>query len=231
MATGRKAGRNIRELAFRRRFKAMTAFGSAIVLLVFPFIFNRLWQDLLAQFVSPDAQSPAAPTLPPLFYIGCVVASLACVLNGRYWWQRANRADQGAKGEEDVAQAIADLEQIGWTVEYGLWLGKGLGDADIVCVSPRQKAYVIDVKSHRGTIVTDGQKLYRKMGHQKHAFEKDFLKQVMKQAFRVKQLKEVKFVTPILAFSQAQVATPMGKTQGVYVVEKDRLASLLKKLG
>jgi len=53
----------------------------------------------------------------------------------------------------------------------------------------------------------------------------------MKQAFQVKQIKNLKFVTPILAFSQAQVAMPMGKTQGVYVVEKDRLASLLKKLG
>lgn len=223
----RKAGQNIRNLALQRRVKALTAMASAALLIVLPFLLQTLFQELLAQF---SRSSSSASSLPPIIYVFCLVASLGCLFNGLYWWRRANHADQGAKGEEDIAEAIADLPAAGWTIEYGLRLGKGLGDIDIVCLSPRNKTYVIDVKSHRGRVIADGQKLYRLMGSQKYAFEKDFLKQVMKQAFQVKQQKQLKFVTPIIAFSDAKVQIK-GKIQGVYVVEKSRLSYLLKKLG
>ncbi|MEM6519158.1 MAG: nuclease-related domain-containing protein [Cyanobacteria bacterium P01_C01_bin.70] len=201
--------------------------ASAIFLFALPFLLQTIFQELLA--LLPRSSSPT-PSLPPIFYLLCLVASIGCLLNGLYWWRRANHADQGAQGEEEIAQAIADLPAAGWKIEYGLRLGKGLGDVDIVCVSPRNKAYVIDVKSHRGRVIANGQKLYRLMGSHKYAFEKDFLKQVMKQAFQVKQQKQLKFVTPILAFSDAKV-TFKGKIQGVYVVEKSRLSYLLNKLG
>ena len=226
-SSNRKAGQNIRNLALQRRVKALVAVASAALLIALPFLLQILSQELLAQFSS---SSSPAPSLPPFFYVFCLVGSIGCLLNGLYWWRRANHADQGAQGEEDVAKAIADLPAAGWTIEYGLRLGKGLSDIDVVCLSPQNKAYVIDVKSHRGKVITDGQKLYRLMGSQKYAFEKDFLKQVMKQAFQVKQQKRLKFVTPILAFSNAKV-TLKGKVQGVYVVEKSRLSYLLNKLG
>ena len=226
-SSNRKAGQNIRNLALQRRVKALTAVASAIFLVALPFLLQHIFQELLTQFSRNSASNLG---LPLIVYIACLVAGGGCLLNGLYWWRRANHADQGAQGEETVAKAIADLPAAGWTIEYGLRLGKGLGDADIVCLSPRNRAYVIDVKSHRGYVITDGQKLYRLMGNQKYAFEKDFLKQVMKQAFQVKQQKQLKFVTPILAFSNAKV-TLKGKIQGVYVVEKSRLSSLLNKLG
>ena len=160
-----------------------------------------------------------------------VIASLGAIANGFYWWQRANHADQGARGEEDVAIVLAGLTASGWQIEYNVRLGKGLGDADVVCRSPRQNAYAIDVKSHRGRVVTDGQQLYRMMGQQKYSFEKDFLKQVKRQAVVLKQQRNWRFVTPILAFSQANVAASISQVQGVYVVEKARLSALLKQLG
>ncbi|MEM6453414.1 MAG: nuclease-related domain-containing protein [Cyanobacteria bacterium P01_D01_bin.105] len=223
----RKAGQNIRNLALQRRVKALTAFAAAAFLIALPFLLRTIFQELLTLF--PDSSSSAL-SLPLIVYVVSLVAGIGCLLNGLYWWRRAAHADQGAQGEEDVAKAIASLRTGGWTIEYGLRLGKGLGDADIVCLSPQNRAYVIDVKSHRGTVVAEEQKLYRLMGAQKYPFEKDFLKQVMKQAFQVKQQKQLKFVTPILAFSNAKV-TLKGKIQGVYVVEKSRLSYLLNKLG
>ena len=140
-------------------------------------------------------------------------------------------ADQGAKGEEDTAEEIFQLEQEGWQIEYGMRLSNKLGDVDIVCVSPQNKAYVIDVKSHRGEVTTDGKQLYRRMGKTTYPFEKNFLNQAMKQALQVKEQKGLGFVTPIVAFSNAKVLVPPGKLQKVYVVEKSRLVSLLKSLG
>ena len=159
------------------------------------------------------------------------MTSLGAIANGLYWWRRANHADQGARGEEDVALALAGLIASGWQVEYNVRLGKGLGDADVVCLSPRQNAYAIDVKSHRGRVLADGQQLYRMMGQQKYSFEKDFLKQVKRQALVLKQQRNWRFVTPIVAFSQAHVAASISQVQRVYVVEKARLPALLKQLG
>ncbi len=153
------------------------------------------------------------------------------VANGSFLWKRANHADQGAKGEEDTAQEISQLAQLGWQVDYGMRLGSGLGDADIVCISPQNKAYVIDVKSHRGEVTTDGKQLYRRMGKTTYSFEKSFLKQAMKQALQVKKQKNLSFVTPIVSFSDAKVSVPSSRIQNVYVIEKLKLVPLLKSLG
>ncbi|MGD1940693.1 MAG: nuclease-related domain-containing protein [Leptolyngbyaceae cyanobacterium] len=227
----RKAGQNIRDLAMKRRLKAVMSFVSAVFLLVLPFILHHIFGTLLDQLSFSSAQASRRFEVPPLFYLMFVMASLGAIANGFYWWQRASHADQGARGEEDVAIALAGLTASGWQIEYNVRLGKGLGDADVVCRSPRQNAYAIDVKSHRGRVVTDGQQLYHMMGQPKYSFEKDFLKQVKRQALVLKQQRNWRFVTPILAFSQANVAASIRQVQGVYVVEKARLSALLKQLG
>ncbi|MEM6435567.1 MAG: hypothetical protein AAF773_17200 [Cyanobacteria bacterium P01_D01_bin.115] len=79
--------------------------------------------------------------------------------------------------------------------------------------------------------MTDGQRLYRMMGQQKYAFEKDFLKQVKRQALMLKQQRDWRFVTPMVAFLQAHVAASISQVQHVYVVAKARLPALLKQLG
>ncbi|MGB3295369.1 MAG: nuclease-related domain-containing protein, partial [Phormidesmis sp.] len=135
-----------------------------------------------------------------------------------------------ARGEEETAQEMLQLEQTGWQVEYGVRLGR-LGDVDIVCTSPQNKTYVIDVKSHRGEVTTDGKQLRRRMGKATYQFEKNFLNQAMRQALQVREQKDLSFVTPIVAFSSAKVSVPVGKLKNVYVVEKSRLVSLLRQLG
>lgn len=228
----RRAGQNIRELAVKRRLKAIASFVSAGCVFLFPLFLVNAFEKLLKPLSSLNPSHPQSSlNLPPTFYAMVVILPLGLVANGVFLWKRANRADQGAKGEEETAQEIGHLEQEGWQVEYGMRLGNRLGDADIVCISPQNKAYVIDVKSHRGEITTDGKQLYRRMGKTTYPFEKNFLDQAMKQALQVKKQKDLNFVTPIVAFSNAKVLVPTGKSNKVYVVEKSRLVSLLKSLG
>ncbi|MEB3209829.1 MAG: nuclease-related domain-containing protein [Leptolyngbyaceae bacterium] len=229
---GRQAGQNIRELALKRRVKAITSFIAAGCIILLPLILIRALDDLLQSLTSTNSSEPQSSLdMPPIFYVMLIAIALGLVANGFALWKRANRADQGAKGEESTAQVLEQLEKEGWKVEYGMRLGNKLGDADIVCISPKNKVYVIDVKSHKGKVIREGEQLQRYIGATKYSFEKDFISQVMKQALQVKKQKGFKFVTPVLAFSDAQVSLPSGQLRNVYVVEKKRLASLLKSLG
>ncbi|NJL90171.1 MAG: NERD domain-containing protein [Coleofasciculaceae cyanobacterium SM2_1_6] len=229
--SSRKAGRNIRGLAINRRIEAITSFALAGIFLCAPFFVKAL-ENYVKQIPSLNlSKTQFALNLPPIVYIFFVVIALLSVAKGIFLWKRANHADQGAKGEEDTAQEISQLEQDGWQVEFNLSLGNRLGDVDIICISPQDKAYSIDVKSHRGEVTTDGKQLYRRWGNTKNSFEKNFLEQAMKQALQVKKQKNLSFVTPIVAFSDAKVTVPAGKVQKVYVVEKSKLVALLKSLG
>ena len=227
-----QAGENVRKMALKRRIKAITSFVSAGFMALFPFLFVKIFGAFLERRSSLNSsQTPSLRLqLPIIFYVIFIFISLGLVINGIYLWKRANHADQGAKGEEDIAQLMTKLKQEGWQIEYGVWLGNRLGDADIICISPRGKAYVIDVKSHRGKVTTDGTQLYKKMGKSTYPFKKNFLQQAMKQALQVKKQKKLNFVTPIVAFSNAQVSLQAEKLQNVYVVEKEKLISLLKSL-
>jgi len=228
----RRAGQNIRALALERRFKAIVSFIGAGLLIVLPFLVVKIFNDFLQQASFSNSDQPQASiNMPFIFYVAFIVMAFCLGANGVFLWQRANRADQGAKGEEEMGSELSSLEREGWSIEYGMRLGNKLGDADIVCVSPQRKAYVIDVKSHRGEVVADGGQLSRRMGKEKYSFEKDFVSQVKKQAVDVRSQKDLKFVTPILAFSAAKVSVPSNKLRNVYVVEKSKLVSLLKSLG
>jgi hypothetical protein len=227
----RRPGQNIRELAQKRRRRAIVSFGSAagiIVCLPIAAISESIVAKIYAN-LKPPIDPPIA--FPLAFYAIFTAVALILALNGLSLWKKANRATQGAKGEEATGKQLIELKKEGWDIEYGMRLGSGLGDADIVCVSPQGKAFVIDVKSHRGQVVTDGKTLYRRTRRNKYPFEKNFLRQSMKQALQVKQQKGLSFVTPIVAFSAARVSVPSGKVAGVYVVGGKRLVGLLRGLG
>lgn len=232
--SNRRAGKNIRQLAIKRRTKAMICFASAGVTFFSPIILVKMINDFLKQMSSLSSSQPQPSlNLPIIFYAPFIMLGFAAIANGVLLWKRANHADQGAHGEEDTAEAIASLEREGWQLEYGTRLGKSRADVDIICISPQGKAYVIDVKSHRGEVTTDGTQLYRhrRFGDQRSSFEKNFLNQVKRQAVQVKEQKGLGFVTSILAFSNAKVLVPSSQLQKVYVVEKSRLLQLLKSLG
>ncbi|MEE3719341.1 nuclease-related domain-containing protein [Tumidithrix elongata RA019] len=229
----RLAGQNIRRLAAKRRFKAMGSFISAGLIIVAPVILFKILENFLKQtfLLTSKVQFSLFQFSAFIFPILFILVALGLAFNGVYLWQQADRADRGAKGEEDVAKEMEPLERESWQIEYGMLLAGRLGDADILCISPQSRAYVVDVKSHRGEVIMDGNQLSRRMGKATYKFEKDFLECSMKQALQVKKQKGLNFVTPIVVFSDAKVSVTAGKHRGVHVVEKLRLVSLLRSLG
>jgi hypothetical protein len=214
-------GKNVRLLALRRRTKAIALWGAAGLLIVLPFAVTFFVRSL---------PSLAAVTLPMWTYIACFVLALFTLLQAQYWWKRANHADQGAAAEEEIAQVLASLENLGWQIEYGV-RDRRVGDVDVFLLSPKGQAYTIDVKSHRGRVQFDGKQLYRQYGQSRKLFEKDFLKQAKHQAVVMKQRKKSKFVTPIVVFSSATIQGISNPVEGVYIIGKEKLLSCLQSLG
>lgn len=213
------AGQNVRRLAFRRRLQALQSFFGAGVL------------PVMVVFLFPVLAIGLGFIAAILIVAIAAFGALGFVFRGIDLWQAANRADQGASAEETVAEVLSELESKGWTFEYGLRLDEGLGDADVICLSPQKKAYVIDVKSHKGTVIFQDHRLYRRMGRTVYPFKKDFLQIVMKQAIQVRDKKKFDFVTPIIVFTRAQLAVSHKKIRGVYVIGEDDLVAKLQELG
>lgn len=214
-----KAGQNVREMARHRRFQSWRSFfGAALLPLMIVFFFPILVFGL--GFIG-------AIVVVAIAFFG----ALGFAFRGIDLWQAANRADLGAQAEEGVAEILTSLEPQGWQFQYGLRLEEGLGDADVICVSPKKNVYVIDVKSHKGTVIFQEHRLHRRMGRTIYSFKKDFLQLVMKQALQVREKKQFDFVTPILVFTRAQLAVSQKKIRGVYVIAQDDLLHKLQELG
>jgi hypothetical protein len=215
-----RAGQNVRSLAFRRRLKAFKNLGGAVLLLVVPLILP------IARSLSPILINVA---LPAWSYLICIALAILLVFQANHFWKRAKHADQGALAEEQIADLLISLGNQGWQVEFGIQ-HRRVGDIDVFLLSPTGKAFSIDVKSHRGIVRASNQQLYRKRKTSEEPFEKDFLKQAKKQAVAIKELKGLRFVTPIVVFSNAKVDGVSNPIAGVHVLEKATLLSYLRSL-
>lgn len=211
-----KAGMRIRQLAHERRSKALARFGGAFSLVVSPF--------LILLLISIPSR------LGILIVLGCWVGAALLYQQGQQLWIKANQADQGAHGEEEIARLLKPLERQGWIIEYNVPL-KRWGDADVFLCSPKSNYFVIDVKSNKGRVFFDGAMLKRRYGKQVHDFNngKNLLQAVKGQASALKQMKRVSFVQPIICFTQANLEKIKQNKQinGVYVVNAVNLLSLL----
>lgn len=163
-----------------------------------------------------------------LLAFGGLVASYYLYRNGQYLMKRASDAQRGARAETEVAALLDALKYQRWEIEYNLPIRKW-GDADIVLHSPEDNWYVIDVKSHSGTKVYEGGHLRKRYGRNTYDFrEGDLLRKVKGQAKEVRNLRRVRWVTPILCFTKGDIDIPCNVVSGVYVVEaKDLVSNLL----
>ena len=163
-----------------------------------------------------------------LLAFGGFVCSYYLYRNGRYLMKRASDAQRGAKAEIEVAALLDGLKYKGWEIEYNLPIRK-CGDADVVLHSPEDNWYVIDVKSHNGTKVYEGGRLRKRYGRNTYDFQEgDLLHKVKGQAKEVRNLKRVRWVTPILCFTKGDIDIPCNVVSGVYVVNgKDLVSNLL----
>ena len=209
-----KAGENIRELARERRTEALKHLAFSVYLAIAPLIM------------------PLPAGLKTLFLIGCWVGAFVLYQKAQYLLLRANLADQGAEGEETVAQLLKPLECQGWEIEYNIPLSRW-GDADAFLRSPKGNCFVVDTKTNKGGIFYDGAVLMLRYGKQIHEFsnDKNILKAVKGQARAIKEIKQVKFVQPVLCFTQANLSgiNQNNMIDGVYVVDTINLLKLLNQ--
>lgn len=133
---------------------------------------------------------------------------------------------EGARGEEKLGAALAELETRGWTVLHDVVLDSW--NIDHVAIGPTG-VFTIETKSHRGRIQHDGQQLLRSG----HPLEKDFLRQAKSQGLWLgKQLEQRGhnvFVTPIVCFTRAYVRVPKSATRPVVVVPLKWLLETLER--
>jgi hypothetical protein len=155
----------------------------------------------------------------PLYLVG-LGAGVVFFLRGRKLFRQAARADQGARGEEAIAKILRQLPS-DWKTEFNRRV-HGVGDVDAIIRSPRGKTWTIDVKSHRGTIIEKDGKLYKVVGNNTYSMQKDFIAAAKKQAALVKNMDNLRYVTPVICFSSAKVEIEHS-VQGVYVISRSEL--------
>lgn len=211
----KKPGEYIRKLARKRTRSAMIRYFLAAGVSIF-----TVWL-----FIIFSTSSAAI-----LILLAGIGGSYYLCRTGRYFQKRALDAQRGAKAETDVADLLDVLELKKWHIEYNLRI-KIWGDADIVLHSPQGKCYVVDVKSHGGTKISENGRLRRRYGKNIHDFrEGDLIHKVKGQAKEVRKLKGVEWVTAILCFTRGGVNISDNELNGVYVVDARDLVDILLRL-
>ncbi|MBW4520766.1 MAG: NERD domain-containing protein [Scytolyngbya sp. HA4215-MV1] len=203
---------NLHRLAFQRRVKAVGFVGAALICLSLPILLLVIPNTALPGWVS---------------FVLLVSAGIFA-FQAKKSFREAKNVDQGIAGEDAIAEVLKILENRGWKIERNLQI-RSIGDIDFLLTSPRAKTYILDAKSHRGLIFYQ-QKLQRRMGKKVHAFEKDFIAQMMKQVYAVKDFKKLTWITPLLVFSRARLNIPDRRIEGVYLAEVSEVIYLLECL-
>lgn len=209
------AGDNIRKLALLRKIKAYGYGTGGIFSLMLILV-------LIIGF-------PSSPTI--FLALPCFVFAVSWLYQSKKFFRLAAYAEQGAIAEREVSLLLSSLIDLGWKVEYNIKLPRW-GDADIFLLSPKNNAFVIDVKSHKGTIVFENKTLARRYGKKSYPFEKDFLKAVKGQAIALNKIKQKNFITPLLCFSQAnlKIQNKSKRVNGVFITNAQTLISTLEWL-
>lgn len=209
-----KAGKNIRRLAWKRKIRAIKMFAASGALFFVPaFIYSVL----------------SFTTISVIFHLFCWILGIFMFINSHKILNSANRADQGAAAEKSTALVLSELERDGWSMEYNIPL-RYWGDADAFLSSPKNNYYVVDTKSNKGTVFFDGTRLMLRYGSKIYPFSKDILSALRGQAVSLKELKGIRFVTPVICFSNAKIDLPTIVIEQVYILGHKSLVRTLKKI-
>ena len=157
---------------------------------------------------------------------------VGAIASGKKEAQSAKNAHQGATAEEDIFTLVeSELVPLGWQFRYNEKLAANW-DIDIVALSPTGKTYIIDVKSHKGTKLVTGDGVYRRYGNKIYPMKKDPLKGVLAQAVNLKQRDNLRWVTPLLCFTEGWIKyeSVERSPRGVEVVSARQLVASLLRL-
>jgi Holliday junction resolvase-like predicted endonuclease len=199
-----RAGRNIRAMAWEYRWQGACSWA------------------LAAGCVGATVGLPVLLNFSlavPLYWVGLGVGLVFC-FRGSMLFRQAARADQGAKGEEEIAKILRQLPS-GWKTEFNRRV-YGVGDVDVILTSPTGKTWTVDIKSQRGTIIEKQGKLYKVLGRNTYALKKDFIAAAKRQALLVRSMDNLRYVTPVICFSSAKVQIEHS-IEGVYVISRFEL--------
>lgn len=211
----KKPGEYIRTLARKRKVSAIISFFLAAGVLI-----ATVWLFIIFGNSSVGIL---------LLLVG-FTSSYYLYRSGTYFLKRAGDAQRGAQAETDVANLLDVRELERWQIEYNLRI-KRCGDADVVLHSPKDNWYVIDVKSHGGTKISQNGYLRRRYGKKIVDFtEGNLIKKAKAQAREVKLLKGASWVTAMLCFTRGGVDISDSEVSGVYVVSAGDLVDTLLRL-
>jgi hypothetical protein len=97
----------------------------------------------------------AARTAAPGVAAALLLVTVALLIDARRWLRLAGRSRVGARSEDEVQRALAQLETEGWRLRHSLpWRGRG--DIDSVAIAPTGVAFAIETKtkpSRTGTLL------------------------------------------------------------------------------
>ncbi|HBT74477.1 TPA: hypothetical protein DEB29_00485 [Candidatus Wolfebacteria bacterium] len=136
---------------------------------------------------------------------------------------------QGAGGELGVRITLRGLDDR-FRVLGSVVIGNK-GDMDFVVVGPTG-VWVIEVKSHKGRIRVENNRLLR----DNRPFDKDFLRQVWGATYALKDTLRARFpkvvhVQPVVVFSSpyAKLGVELNKADNAYVIGIDQLIRLIER--
>ncbi|MGZ4223127.1 MAG: nuclease-related domain-containing protein [Solirubrobacteraceae bacterium] len=88
----------------------------------------------------------AARTAAPGVAAALLLMTVALLIDARRWLRLAGRSRVGARSEDEVQRALAQLETEGWRLRHSLpWRGRG--DIDSVAIAPTGVAFAIETKT------------------------------------------------------------------------------------
>ena len=193
-------------------------------------------------WVIPDAVLgllPGQPEAMPAWVYGVAGAVGAGLLwQGWQTWRKSRSRQPQSEAKSIVAAVLLPLEDQGWTVKYSgggskaAKTGKGaktvVASLEALVSSPKGQHFLINIKSHRGKVGSEGDQIFRVYDQSPRPFETDLLAQTRQRAAGLKA--KLGEVTPILVFPEAWVEVGENPIAGVYVASRTTLrACLLQK--
>ncbi|AGY58008.1 nuclease-related domain-containing protein [Gloeobacter kilaueensis] len=201
-----QAGQNVQKLAIRRRNQALGLGICAFCLVLISLAILVFNSGLLSLAALP------------------LIGSAYFAWRSRQLIRQVARAKKGAQAERQVARLLESLPG-GWQLSFGERYPV-VGDIDALVIAPDKRAWCIDVKSHRGTVLLRSGQLWRVdfQGNERR-FEKDFIASAKTQARLASARKKLR-VRPIIVFSAARVQTPR-IVERVAILEMSELLNYL----
>jgi hypothetical protein len=212
--TYRNAAKSTREMAAGRRNQLLTVGLLAIGAIIFIYILMTNSSTLQIGGIGILVLLAAMRLIPDLFDS-----------YSRKKEKTIRRADRGADAEEEVAHLLAQLDD-NFVVIHDV--DSAYGNIDHVVISRQGGIFMLETKSHHGTVTTtDSQILVNN-----HMPEKDFVAQALQNSFWLREkvaplLQMTPWISPIVVFTNGFVkyGTPV---KGVRAINRKYLLQTLQ---